>query len=477
MSSKTTMETRKKGTQAIIPSRSFMPQRRTALPQHVDDVPASGGRSLHDTLTKPGLGHDFSRIRVHSDARAVEPRQSCPLASASPRFCPFGGACHTCPPRVQAKRATGQPGDQYEQEADIAVEQVMRMPALQTPVGAADSGRAQPATVPPIVHEVLCSPGQPLDSATRAYVEPRFGRDFSQVRVHTDAKAAGSARAANALAYTVGRDVVFGTGKYAPMTHEGRRLMAHELTHVVQQVNQSSLQSKLEIGGADNPFEREADSVATSVLNSQPFTQNLLHRQAQQLQPGIIQRAAIHTGNILDEGSCEHLACNSKYACEDNENGITCPEGTRNASKTKKFRPLFTCDNKCENNKTCSDSDKWMAIPNKRFARSKCNQDLVICANGKFTHASVRDKSDRQAWEVSHGIQDKLGVSPYAKFTGAIYGDESDPDFKKDTRCHGKVSSEKSETSTVAPSFGEVESEETPVIPTSTAGEEKTVEE
>jgi hypothetical protein len=90
-------------------------------------------------------------------------------------------------------------------------------------------------SVPPIVHEVLRSPGQPLDAATRAFFEPRFGYDFSQVRVHTDAKAAESARAVNALAYTVGRDVVFGAGRYAPGTTIGRRLLTHELAHVVQQ--------------------------------------------------------------------------------------------------------------------------------------------------------------------------------------------------------------------------------------------------
>jgi len=66
-------------------------------------------------------------------------------------------------------------------------------------------------------------------------MEPRFGHDFSQVRVHTNAKVAESARAVNALAYTVGRDVVFGVGQYAPTTSAGQRLLAHELTHVVQQ--------------------------------------------------------------------------------------------------------------------------------------------------------------------------------------------------------------------------------------------------
>jgi Domain of unknown function (DUF4157) len=88
---------------------------------------------------------------------------------------------------------------------------------------------------PPIVHEVLRSPGQPLDAQTRAFMEPRFGHDFSGVRVYMDTKAAESAWAVNALAYTVGRDVVFGAGQYAPGTSEGRRLIAHELAHTIQQ--------------------------------------------------------------------------------------------------------------------------------------------------------------------------------------------------------------------------------------------------
>jgi hypothetical protein len=77
------------------------------------------------------------------------------------------------------------------------------------------------------------SDGQPLSKSERAYFEPRFGVDFSQVRLHSDAQAAESARALNAKAYTLGQDVVFGTGQYTPGTSERRRLMAHELTHVV----------------------------------------------------------------------------------------------------------------------------------------------------------------------------------------------------------------------------------------------------
>jgi hypothetical protein len=94
---------------------------------------------------------------------------------------------------------------------------------------------AAPMAVPPVAHDVLASPGQPLDASTRTLMESRFGHDFSQVRVHADERAADSAQAVNARAYTVGRDVVFGPHEYAPGSNAGRALLAHELTHVVQQ--------------------------------------------------------------------------------------------------------------------------------------------------------------------------------------------------------------------------------------------------
>lgn len=121
--------------------------------------------------------------------------------------------------------------------------------------------------VPPIVHEVLRSPGQPLDKETRAFFEPRFGHDFSRVRVHTGAKAAESARTVNALAYTLGRDVVFGTGQYAPGTGDGRSLLAHELTHVIQQgCRTNELSSITAINLIDSPLEQEADRFVDAAM-------------------------------------------------------------------------------------------------------------------------------------------------------------------------------------------------------------------
>ena len=99
------------------------------------------------------------------------------------------------------------------------------------------TGSAAPAlgAAPPIVHDVLRTPGRPLDAATRAWFEPRFGHDFSAVRVHADARAAASARAVGAHAYAVGGNIAFAAGAFAPNSQAGRHLLAHELAHVVQQ--------------------------------------------------------------------------------------------------------------------------------------------------------------------------------------------------------------------------------------------------
>jgi hypothetical protein len=126
----------------------------------------------------------------------------------------------------------------------------------------------EPLTVPDSVHETLRTPGLPLDPATRAFFEPRFGHDFGRVRIHADARAAESARAVNALAYTAGQDVVFAAGRYAPATLSGRSLLAHELTHVVQQANTRPGNAPVALGPAEDRFEREASAAADVVAES-----------------------------------------------------------------------------------------------------------------------------------------------------------------------------------------------------------------
>lgn len=179
---------------------------------------------------------------------------------------------------MQTKLAVSAPGDAYEQEADRVADTVMSMTAARPGVAPQSHGGVGPGSVQrkcaceekaggsceqcrekelslqrraaghdaasappqshdaaPKVQEALRSGGQPLDAAARSFFEPRFGRDLSRVRVHSDAKATASAQSVNALAYTVGSDIVFGSGQYDSGSQAGRRLLAHELAHVVQQ--------------------------------------------------------------------------------------------------------------------------------------------------------------------------------------------------------------------------------------------------
>jgi hypothetical protein len=202
---------------------------------------------------------------------------------------------------LQAKLRIGQPGDIYEQEADRVAEQVMRMPESPTlfsgtsnihsiqrecpgcedeelkrqpieeeeeeelrrqPIEEEKEEELQTKATSGGISEVnpeieshiqnIQGAGHPLPESTRAFFEPRFGTDFIQVRVHTDAKAAESAREVNARAYTVGPDIVFGVGEYAPGKSEGQRLLGHELTHVMQQNNEGiRMIQKAEVD--DNP--------------------------------------------------------------------------------------------------------------------------------------------------------------------------------------------------------------------------------
>ena len=129
------------------------------------------------------------------------------------------------------------------------------------------NGSATPAIAPPIVDEVLHSPGQPMDAQTRALFEPRFDADFSGVRLHTDTRSEQSASAVNALAYAVGSHIVFGANQYAPQAETGRRLLAHELTHTLQQLPGNS--SSIAIVDSAQQ-EREAEAAAAGVFSRPP---------------------------------------------------------------------------------------------------------------------------------------------------------------------------------------------------------------
>ena len=252
-----------------------------------------GARSRGKNLSLSHSRFDqFAMMRLAgSIARGAQLARFSPV-SGTPRLlqrkCACGGKAHSggaeCPecrrrkllgqrpPLVQPKLIINEPGDRFEQEADRVADQIMRMPAdgvnpamslLGKPMtespqlglqrqsaderegneeflrtkrqGPSETGAGNDASSPPVALDVLRSPGRPIDAAARGFMESRFGHDFSRVRLHTDARAAESAQEIQARAYTVGRHIVFGAGMYAPHSNDGRLLLGHELTHVLQQ--------------------------------------------------------------------------------------------------------------------------------------------------------------------------------------------------------------------------------------------------
>lgn len=169
-----------------------------------------------------------------------------------------GGECAECAKNktgLQRKLVIGRSNDPLEQEADRVAEQVMAapshsavssaLPRIQRYAGQAIEGLD---TAPVSVDRVLSGSGRPLDAAIQQDMGQRFGHDFSQVRVHSDAAAEQSAQDVNAHAYTVGHNLVFGAGQFALGSRAGRRLLAHELAHVVQQTGSAQPSSTVATG-------------------------------------------------------------------------------------------------------------------------------------------------------------------------------------------------------------------------------------
>lgn len=185
-------------------------------------------------------------------------------------------------PSVQRKAMQGSADDRFEQEADAVADRVMRV--ADTPPATAVVARkcaacedeeaihtkpaaAAPAGIAMDTDAAVRAAGQggrPLPNEVRAYFEPLFQRDFGTVRVHADGSAAHAAQAIAARAYTVGNDIVFGSGEFAPQTPDGKKLLAHELTHVVQQSQAGPVQASAPPSSPQDAAEREADAVAAT---------------------------------------------------------------------------------------------------------------------------------------------------------------------------------------------------------------------
>ncbi len=222
-------------------------------------------------------------------------------------------------------------------------------------------------------------------------MEPRFGYDFSKVRVHTDARAAESAQAVNASAYTVGRNVVFGTGQYVPETHEGRRLLGHELTHVVQQSEGiSPLQQELTVSRSDDAYEQQANDVAESVMigrSQANFLSSGLRASIQRQQSGVAHaqttRSAEESKERNPAGKYQgvFIGLRSVTATLKKENASTRARGLRWSesrlfglvSHTVDWNP--TLDSLA---KTLSDVDGWISNAESSTAGKASNPSLAV---------------------------------------------------------------------------------------------------
>ncbi|KYF92238.1 hypothetical protein BE20_01620 [Sorangium cellulosum] len=219
------------------------------------------------SLGPPGLGdeREAGEVAGAADRGGLTPSAAPPAAAGVQRKC---AACEDEDEHAGAMQraadgsglGVGPADDAYEREADRVASEVMSgaqarvlgrvgNAGAQRDAGGAGGGFAAPS----IVGEVLRSGGAPLDASTRAFMEARMGHDFGDVRIHADARADASARAVNALAYTVGRDIAFRSGQYDPASDRGRRLLAHELAHVCQQGAASIRGGRLDAGAGERP--------------------------------------------------------------------------------------------------------------------------------------------------------------------------------------------------------------------------------
>lgn len=224
---------------------TFVVQERKAAGRMSGLMPSN---QIHQQWVKPPertslSNHNFGQVSVYPSGGL---EAACPLAA--PRTCPFGGACHACPVRVQAKMKVGQADNAYEREAEQVARQVMGMaePLVsgrqnaegQSPVRlkATLSAPAGIEINPAVEAQIQSlSGGQSLSESQRLFFESRLGRDLGCVHLHTDGKAAYLAHVLGARAFSLGSDLVFGSGEYDFSSSEGRSLIAHELVHSLQQ--------------------------------------------------------------------------------------------------------------------------------------------------------------------------------------------------------------------------------------------------
>lgn len=241
-----TREVKKQTKRLTLSSKKQTSRDRVEGTRQLDNLPGS----TH--FLQRNLGNSYLQSMMESPQTIEHHNTQRGEASSKPNF--FHAGFSSCCPgkkgessKIQTKLTIGPANDVYEQEADRVADQVMRMAEpmvkpheeeedeeyIQPKRGAGQTSEMSSAFESHV--QALRSSGQALPEHSRTFFEPRFGHDFSKVRLHTDALSTETAQALNARAYTMGRDIAFGAGQYAPETVTGKKLLAHELTHVVQQ--------------------------------------------------------------------------------------------------------------------------------------------------------------------------------------------------------------------------------------------------
>jgi Domain of unknown function (DUF4157) len=256
-----------------------------------------GGENGSSAGNERAQGWQPINLSTLSQGGILQRKCACGSSAGAAGTC---GKCQSKEGMLQTKLSIGASDDKYEREADRVADEVMRMPepTIQPNIGSEQKGGIQrkaiansitplqrsstapnqASEVPDIVHDVLRSPGQPLDLATRALMEPRFGHDFSHVRIHTGGDADRSARDINARAYTVGKNIVFGASQFAPGMSEGRRLLAHELTHVVQQNSNLVRQDTIQLSRLEDYNSQDPAKLSDAIIESTDDYRHLLQK-------------------------------------------------------------------------------------------------------------------------------------------------------------------------------------------------------
>ena len=325
---------------------------------------------------------------------------------------------------LQAKLRIGQPGDIYEQEADRMAERVMRMPEMPfskgtisnhddgTPIRRKCPGcnkeikirkedekeKLQKTEVSGSTPEVsselessisaVRSGGQPLPEFVRAFFELRFGTDFDQVRVHSDVKAAEVARVVDARAFTMGRNVVFGEGEYTPETISGRRLLAHELTHTIQQG--ADIRDKLEKDHSGNLLRQNIKMASKAIMKWQRLT-------ATPQESVQVARQTPDVG-IIDPNNYRQLECVKRLG--------GCPE-TRSGG-------IPTPDEILRYNKQCWHETHYTG-PDVALTSEECRQKIIPSGSAPAKNKTEAEESEKNSRKSESEVSKEMKAAPSVK--------------------------------------------------------------